>query len=203
MSRVILYVVICFLATVSLAQNLRVAGRPPQEIIQQLWMDATSGALFTDYGVNQASGFFLHPEDAARNKPLYVISNYWAVSPPRLKGDTAEVEVGYEPLGDIDAKLRFKPTPDDGPCVTKYIMMYHLALTPTYSTMYPFDGKKLTAAQKKPTGEVAWQITDARNFRWTTVNTAIRYVLEKRGKTTDPAIRNNADRTIKALLHYQ
>src|SRR5207237_3892785 len=104
-SRVILSAVICFLATVSFAQNLRVASHTPQEIIQQLWMDATSGALFTDYGINQASGFFLHPEDAGRNKPLQVISNYWAVWPERVKGDTAEVEVGYEPLGEIDTKL--------------------------------------------------------------------------------------------------
>jgi hypothetical protein len=81
--------------------------------------------------------------------------------------------------------------------------VYHLALLPTYSTMYVSDGKKLTAAQKRPTGEAASQITDPRNFRWTTVNTAIRFVLEKRGKTTDPVIRENADRTIKVLLHYQ
>jgi hypothetical protein len=202
-SRVIFCALVCFLSTVSLAQSPRVVSRPPQEIIQQLWMDATAGALFTDYGIHQASGFFLHPEDAARNKPLHVISNYWAVWPQRVKDDTAEVEIGYEPLGNIDAKLRFKPAPEDGPCVTKYIMVYHLALLPTYSTMYVSDGKKLTAAQKRPTGEAAWQITDPRNFRWTTVNTAIRFVLEKRGKPTDPVIRENADRTIKVLLHYQ
>jgi phage host-nuclease inhibitor protein Gam len=60
-----------------------------------------------------------------------------------------------------------------------------------------------TREEKKSTGQVAWRITEPRDFRWTTVNTAIRYVLEKRNKTTDPVIRENADRTIKALLRTQ
>jgi hypothetical protein len=197
------YAGICFLTTFITAQNLRVGSKAPQEIIQQLWMDATAGALFTDYGINEASGLFQHPEDAGRNKPLRVYSNYWAVWPQRIKGDTAEVEVGYEPLGEIDAKLRFKPAPADGPCITKYGILYHLSLVPTYFTVFLTDGKKTTGMQKKPTGEVAWQITDPRDFRWTTVNTAIRYVLEKRQKTKDPVIRANADKTVTVLLKYQ
>ena len=35
---------------------------------------------------------------------------------------------------------------------------------------------------------------------WTTVNTAIRYVLEQKAKATDAAVKKNADETIEAML---
>jgi len=152
--------------------------------------------------IERESQYYEHPEDAARNKPLRVYSNDWAVWPQRIKDHEAEVEVGYWPVGEIDAKLRFKTAPDDGPCMMKYGMLYHLSLAPSYSTMYMSDGKEITGVQKKPTGQLAWKITDPRDFRWTTVNTAIRYVLEKRNKSKDPVIRRNADHTIELLLHY-
>ena len=50
------------------------------------------------------------------------------------------------------------------------------------------------------TGPAAWQIEKTPAFRWTTVNTAIRYVLELRAKSHDPSIRKNADETLEKLL---
>jgi len=190
-------------ATVTFAQSQRISADSPEEIIQQLWMNATAGELFTTDGIQRDSGAFAHPEDAAANKPQRVFSNSWAVRPAQIKGDNAEVIVDYQPIGELDSSLRFKPAPDDGCCMKKYGLVFHLARLPTYSIMYESDGKKLIPVKKKTTGDVAWQITDPRDFHWTTVNTAIRYVLEKRNKTTNPVIRANADRTITALLHYR
>jgi hypothetical protein len=50
------------------------------------------------------------------------------------------------------------------------------------------------------TGPRAWQIEGPQGAPWTTVNTAIRYVLEMRAKAKDPQIKRNADDTIGQLL---
>ena len=63
------------------------------------------------------------------------------------------------------------------------------------------DGQKVVKEMKGPALE--WQIDGSLEKSWTTVNTAIRYVLEGRSKTTDPATKKNADKTLEALLHYQ
>lgn len=41
------------------------------------------------------------------------------------------------------------------------------------------------------------------NLRWTTINAAIRYVLETRARTSDPVIKQNAERTLAILLRYE
>jgi hypothetical protein len=65
--------------------------------------------------------------------------------------------------------------------------------------MYASDGK--TLIEKKPSYP-AWQFTDPVGWRWTTVNTAIRYTMEMRAKTSDPEIKKNADKTIGTLMRY-
>jgi hypothetical protein len=65
--------------------------------------------------------------------------------------------------------------------------------------MYASDGK--TLIEKKPS-YLAWQSKDPIAWRWTIVNTAIRYIMEIRAKTSDPEIKKNADKTISTLMHY-
>ena len=67
-----------------------------------------------------------------------------------------------------------------------------------YDMTYGPDGK--TVVSKKPSGTRGWQIDDPRGIPWTTVNTAIRYALEMRNKTTDPALKKNSDDTLAKLL---
>jgi len=74
--------------------------------------------------------------------------------------------------------------------------LYHLVGVPAYSTMYSSDGK----VSKKPVGARFWQIQGPPGAPWTTVNTAIRYVLEMRAKTADPVIKKNADQTLAELM---
>jgi hypothetical protein len=78
-------------------------------------------------------------------------------------------------------------------------MVYHLVFAATHWTMFKSDGKALTAKEERP-GPEEWQIKGPVGLPWTTVNTAIRYVLEKREKATDPLIRMNGDETLARLL---
>jgi hypothetical protein len=105
------------------------------------------------------------------------------------------VAVGTWHWGSIDAALKFAPAPKtnagaewDG---------YSLVFAPEhYRTV---ENGKLV--QHEQTGKYkSWQIDHPLDMPFTTVNTAIRYVLEKREKTTDPVIRQNADKTLAALL---
>jgi len=106
--------------------------------------------------------------------------------------------VGYFQLGKLDSNLRFEDAPDD-PCGTKDFAMRKLTLASTFTFMYASDGTTLTA--KKPFYP-AWQLKDPVGWRWTTVNTAIRYIMEMRSKTSDPEIKKNADKTISTLMRY-
>jgi hypothetical protein len=107
--------------------------------------------------------------------------------------------MGYGDRGKIDSALRYTPPPK-----TEFIKigtLYHLVPVPAYVMMYGPDG--MTLVEKKPVGYRVWQIDGSPDLPWTTVNTAIRYVLEMRGKTKDPAIQKNADETLAKLLRLQ
>jgi hypothetical protein len=102
------------------------------------------------------------------------------------------VETGYIDMGKIDSSLRYTPPK------TEFVetgFLYHLVAVPAYSN--GSDGKLV---DKKPIGSRLWQIQGSPRPPWTTVNTAIRYVLEMRNKTTDPAIKKNADQTLAELM---
>ena len=64
--------------------------------------------------------------------------------------------------------------------------------------MYGPDGK--TLVEKRATGALVWVIKGAQGPPVTTVNTAIRYVLEMRQKTTNQIIKANASQTLAQLL---
>jgi hypothetical protein len=178
------------------------AGKSPEEVVKQLWSFATQGQLLTAEGWKQASGLFTHPDTTYDTETIWVASNDWAPGYGAITGDTAEVNMGYADAGKIDSSLRYIPPKSSR--FFKVEMSYRLVLAPMHQTAYKKDG---TTAAREITGPPVWQIDGSqgapRGMRWTTVNTAIRYVLEMRAKTTDSIIKKNADNTIAALMHYR
>ncbi len=175
---------------------LKIRGPLPSELVNDLWMNATEGNLLTSEGWKETAG--LYTDDSLLPRPLSfrVVSNAWAVWPAAVYGDTAEVTVDYTAAGEIDSSLRYTPPPKIP--YMKTGILYRLILVPGYGIMYGPDGK--TVISRKPSGTRGWQIDDHRGEPWTTVNTAVRYVLEMRNGTTDAAVRKNADRTLAKLL---
>jgi len=172
-------------ASIAEAGNEPIKGKSRTEVVDELWRMATRGELLTPEGWHQACGFFTNPTPFSG--PSYG---------DRSKSDSTDVELGYFDMGKIDAELRYTPPPKTEFVKTGFL--YHLAAVPAYSMMYGPDGK--TLVEKKPVGYRFWQIQGSPGLPWTTVNTAIRYVLEMRGKTTDPTIKKNADETLAKLL---
>ena len=136
--------------------------------------------------------------DFPGNNTIRVVSNDWAVGPSSVSNDTAEVDVGYTDAESVDSSLRYSAPPKTS--AYKTAIVFHLVFAPTKLTMFKSDGKTITGKEERE-GPTEWQIKEPAGTPWTTVNTAIQYVLEKREKSTDPAIRRNADATLAQLLH--
>jgi hypothetical protein len=175
----------------------RIEGRAPTEVVDEMWRMATQGQLLTPDGWRIAGGFFTEPRPFPASEKILVVANEWGPAyVMRADGDSKEVAVGYWDAGSIDTKLRYTP-----PAKTDFVKTafgYTLITAPSYLMMYGPDGK--TLVEKKPTGSRVWLIKGAQGPRVTTVNTAIRYVMEGREKTTDPEVKENANQTLIHLM---
>jgi hypothetical protein len=179
------------------AQSPIGSGNSPKDVVERLWKDATEGKLLTPEGWNEASPLFLKHEAFPANASVRIVSNNWGVDHSSVRGDTAEVDMGYADAGIVDATLKYSPP--SRARSQKTAMVFHLVFAPTHWTMFRSDGKEITGKEER-TGATEWQIQEPVGLPWTTVNTAIRYVLEMREKATDPTIRKNADATLARLL---
>lgn len=184
---------------------------PPKEIIERVWKLATEGELLTAEGWDKtARGVFVHPAPAPESKLalihpkggnfVQIVSNDWGIVGCTVEGNTAKIVVEYYDAGSIDAMLRYTPGKEPPP-MGKSEMLFTLVLAPGHWETYRSDGTTLRIAEIRATPP-AWQIESPQGPPWTTVNTAIRYVLETRGSVEDPGIQKNADITLAKLLHF-
>jgi hypothetical protein len=167
----------------------------PSETVEELWVMATTGELLTARGWRSASGLFAEPLPPPKDFIL-VVSNHWGpAGPGEIDGHDTVVTVGCWGLGKIDSALRF--TPAAKTIAIKEGSRYRLVFAPPH--FRTLENGKLV--QHETTGKYkTWQILDPLEIPFATVNAAIRYILEKRDKTTDPVIKQNADKTLAALL---
>jgi hypothetical protein len=175
------------------AQSPTGSGLSPKDVVERLWKEATEGKLLTPDGWNEISPLFVTLEAFPVNASVQIVSNNWGVGHSSVRNDTAEVDMEYTDAGTVDASLKYSP-----PLKTrsyKTAMVFHLVFVPTHRTMFKSDGKAITGKEER-TGPLEWQIQEPVGLPWTTVNTAIRYVLEKRETATDPALKKNADETL-------
>jgi hypothetical protein len=168
----------------------------PERVVEHLWEMGVRGELLTTNGWDTASGFYTKPNPEPTDRSFDVYSNFYGLGEVSKTADKADVTMEYSNGGRVDSNLRYTPPPKVNAFKTGLI--FHLVLTPTYIRMFGPDGK--TEVERKPTGDSAWEIEGPSFPPWTTVNTAIRYVLEMRNKTNDPVIKENADETITKLL---
>lgn len=182
------------------AQSPTGSGLSPKDVVERLWKEATEGKLLTPDGWNEISPLFVTLEAFPVNASVQIVSNNWGVGHSSVRNDTAEVDMEYTDVGTVDPSLKYSPPPRTRSYKTdETAMVFHLVFVPTHWTMFKSDGKALTGKEER-TGPLEWQIQEPVGLPWTTVNTAIRYVLEKREIATDPALRKNADETLHALL---
>ena len=172
------------------------APPPPEKVVEQLWSMATTGELLTPGGWKKASRFFAQPSPLPDHYTVHVFSNSYGVAPAHIEGSAAKLIVWCADVGKIDAELRFTPAPP----ATSYKSWcgYRLVLDSVASKNNAIDGSSTTRAKGPP----EWKIDAPQGEPFTTVNTAIRYVLERRDYSTDSVIRKNADKTLTSLMKY-
>lgn len=107
-------VVVVSLAAGAVSQKQQIVQGPsPQEIVQELWMNASAGSLLTRSGLARMSTRYYEFAPDFLAKPIRVVSNYWGVDSEKIAGQKATVIVSFYELGKLDSKLRFRDDPDD------------------------------------------------------------------------------------------
>lgn len=181
----------------------------PDRVVEHVWRLATRGELLTPQGWDKATrAFFVYPSPIAGSrvglippdgKDISIMSNDWGIVDCEIDGNKARVVVEYYDDGTINSSLKYIPGKEPPP-IGKSSMVFTLVLAPTHKvTMYkPVENGFEYGSVV--TGPPAWQIEHPRGPRWATINTVIRYVLEMKNATRDPAIRANAHATLSKLL---
>lgn len=185
---------------VAVAAPLQVPqGRPkaPRTVVTEFWKLETEGGRLTPEGWSKSNVFFVRSTAPPAKRKILVIDRDFSVWDPVIKGNAAEVIVGVHGICEINSDLRFSrwppsPTGKDG-------AFWKLVLTDKHWE----PGKDGRAPRKVP-GAPEWRIDNAgsggsANETWLTAETAIRYVIQMHDRTTNPVVRQNADRTLSIL----
>lgn len=166
----------------------------PKQVVEEFWKLETEGGRLTAKGWYKAGVFFVRPGPAPRKKTIAITSgkHKCSVDERWVRGNHAEIANQCFDLGRIDNSLRYTP-PDS--LAYKINLVYRLTLTDKHWEIGP-DG----VTETEVSGPLAWRIENPEPVLWLTVGAAARYVREQRDKTSDPAIKKNADQTLAALL---
>lgn len=193
---------ISFLAALAapsiLSQSQPQETKSPKEVVEEFWKFEAEGGGLTPDGWREAATFFVRPGPPQQRKIIGVIFKKYSVDQAWVKGDRAEIHVGYDDAGEIDNSLRFSLPQQDPRFEYKTTVVHHLVRTDRQWEIGP-DG----VTEKEVSGPLAWRIEGPTGDPFVTVDTAIRYVRDRRNKTTDPNIRKNAEATLAKLLKFR
>ena len=205
--RVVAIAVIGCLATTALPQtaNQRLTkgekatcpADSPKDVVEHLWNMAASGEMINDWA--PTARLFSEPGPRPSDKTVRVFSDYWWVEYFECSNEPEAVVMlrshWDRTPGVIDARLHFTPPPQSS---AQAGIGFRLVMETPHMYYWGADGKPIPA---KPLPEPKrWLIQGPPPSPFLTVTAAIRYVLEERAKTDDPAIKKNADETLAELL---
>jgi hypothetical protein len=171
----------------------------PKEVVTNFWTIETSGGRLTPEGWHKTSRFFVRPSSPdLRVIHLVPRADIGLIDEVVKTNNRAEVSVGTIELGILDSSLHYKPSSGragSGAVIGATIIKFELVLSGRHWEAEP-SGTKETEVIGTP----EWRITAiAGKEEWITIDTAIRYVTERRNETNDPAIKKNADATLNVL----
>jgi hypothetical protein len=173
------------------AQNSKEQLKPTEQLVRRYEKLIAAGDLLTPAGWKRASQLFEKSNPYPPSGEIYVVSTGGAVGEDWVKGDRAQVETKWDDnYGTIDSALRYKPPSPSGRIAM--VQMFSLVLTHAQP-----DGSGNSTLPTEPAAE--WKFEGDLHIRSATIYAAIKYVERMRDRSTDPAIRKNADRTIAAL----
>jgi hypothetical protein len=174
------------------AQKSKEQLKPTEQLVRRYEKLIAAGDLLTPAGWKRATQLFEKSNAYPLSGDIYVVSTGGAVGEDWVKGDRAQVETKWDDnYGTIDSALRYKPPSPSGRIAM--VQMFSLVLTHAQ----PDGSGNGTPATASPASE--WRFEGDLRIRSSTIPAAIKYVERMRDRSTDPAIRKNAARTIAAL----
>jgi hypothetical protein len=187
-------ITLAFGATTLLSQGFRPPKGSPDEVLDKYFKMINDGELLTPDGWKKSASLFVHPRSRAKDDSIFVTTRFPLRNGPMVvRGDRAEADQKWvDPLGTIDSEFRFHPEKAQ-PEVEGNIFIFRLVRTEKYWQILT-DG-----SEKEVSGTPEWRIEGSPTIRWASRDAVIRYVIAMRDKTADPAIKNNATRTLAIL----
>jgi hypothetical protein len=170
-------------------------GMPTEKVITEYEKLVAQGTFLSSGGWKTASKIYLeshpYPEDGA----IQVVTTGGGLGEDWNRDNHAEVESKWtDHFGTIDSNLRFKAP--DGPCGMMMIFNFKLVYTDKHRDIAR-DGKVT-----EHSGPWEWKIDSSQKDRVATIPLAIAYVRMMRDKSKDPAIKKNANETIRILKRF-
>jgi hypothetical protein len=192
----------CVIPLDSARQITAAASPSPIDVIKEYWKMETSGGRLTLAGWYRATAFFIRSDIPPPTLDVLVVRDgSLDTFEVTARTDTwAEVRVNTDEIGQLDHSLRLNILPRVGPHGVDILrgpyIPFHVVLTTKHWEFRP-DGTVGSEITSSP----QWLIDCTENEDWVWVNeaAAVRYVTEARNKTTDPAIKKNADAALATL----
>ena len=170
--------------TACIAQVLQYK-RPTEVVVKRYEKLVDQGAFLSPEGWAHASGLFERGSPYPADSEIQVQSFPGLIGEVSRNGNRAQVETKWgDYYGTIDSHLRFKSAAPDGS-----ILMGEFVSLVFVSEEAPKGSSE--------SGE--WKIEQAPRVRLASPAAAIKYVEKMRDQSKDPAIRQNAARTLAAL----
>jgi hypothetical protein len=187
-------ILIFLLGGAAVGQAPKPPAKPTELVIKRYEKFVADGYLLTPEGWRRASALFDRLDAFQQDSEISVISTGGLIEEEWVKGDHAMVGTKWDDYyGTIDSTLRFKSGAYGPVMMGGEFSLRCISAQANDKTSKPAD---LNCA-----GD--WKIEGPKHFRSATIPAAIRYVAAMRDKAKDPAIRENADKTIAALKHLR
>ncbi len=189
--------VVCWLllAVAIPLQGIEPKKGSPEEALDRFYRLINDGALLTRDGWTRGARMFERQSSRPDEEVLFVVTGFPLGNGPM--GTTGDRAVAFQKwvddIGTIDSKFRFHPPPKQESEVEGVIHIFNLVRTGKHWELGA-DGRLVEI-----NGPVEWRLEGSLTTRIASRAAAIRYLIKKRDKITDLALRGNAERTIAIL----
>jgi hypothetical protein len=191
--RHITFVVALLACVASETLMLRPQGgqQSPKEVVEEFCKFETSGGRLTPEGWKSAERSFVRTLPLPKSKIILVTAKDYSVWDPIFRTeDRADVMVAVSTIWKIDSRMSLKQY--SSPNESKSGFVYTVIRDKNSESG---DGREVQKAH----GPSEWKIEGVGENIWLTADTAIRYVTEVRDHTSDPVIKQNAEKTLIKL----
>ncbi|HEY2646295.1 MAG TPA: hypothetical protein VGI34_04955 [Candidatus Acidoferrales bacterium] len=197
--RLIVPLALACCVAVAFAQTNGDLSRSPQDVLQRFWKVENDGSRLTENGWYEATEFFSgKPIPPPVNKIIFVVSNDCSLATTSVTATKAELYLFCLHFQRLNSKLQLEKSPTSAPngepIVQGMLIPFKLAHSDKHWELSRGRGEP-----REVKGVLEWRIDGFPSNYFLNTNTALRYVIQIRNQTTDPAIKRNADETIATL----